>query len=489
EAAIIIWKLGEKHDIFNESTDDNKENWVVYKMLRGHIEDIYDLSWSSCSNFLISGSVDNTAIMWDVNKGKSIGMLSAQNGFVQGVTWDPQNNYIATLSTDRSCRIYNINSRKVIHRIKKANVPLPDSNDETKSVRLYHDDTLKSFCRRLTFSPDGELLITPSGILELDNGETVNATYIFSRTNLTKPAVYLPTKNKYSVAVRCCPVLFQLRPIGNPDFKDSVEDAKPWEKYATVFSLPYRIVFAVATQDSVIIYDTQQVVPIAHISNCHYTCLSDLAWSEDGRMLLISSTDGYCSMITFDENELGTPYVAIDDVKQCFKMPDTKKTESVIPANKVNPVNKVELPVVVDKPKNDSVETERTRKRIQLITLSSPKNSKQPSKKSDTVDDPHGRSYVSNSGALSSNETENPSLPSTPVCEDSEIKSDAMEEPSDIKLVLEPSSDGFNLQRIKNEDENCNAGGRTSAGEIPTKNVDNKAPRRVQLITLSSKSK
>lgn len=36
---------------------------------RGHIEDVYDISWTRDGNFMVSGSVDNTAIMWDINKG------------------------------------------------------------------------------------------------------------------------------------------------------------------------------------------------------------------------------------------------------------------------------------------------------------------------------------------------------------------------------------------------------------------------------------
>lgn len=31
--------------------------------------------------------------------------------------------------------------------------------------------------------------------------------------------------------------------------------------------------------------------------------------TADGRMLIVSSTDGYCSLITFDEGELGTVYM------------------------------------------------------------------------------------------------------------------------------------------------------------------------------------
>lgn len=52
--------------------DNGKENWTVVKMMRGHLEDVYDLCWSPDSTHLISGSVDTTAIIWDVQKGKCI---------------------------------------------------------------------------------------------------------------------------------------------------------------------------------------------------------------------------------------------------------------------------------------------------------------------------------------------------------------------------------------------------------------------------------
>lgn len=45
-----------------------------------------------------------------------------------------------------------------------------------------------------------------------------------------------------------------------------------------MIALPYRMIFAVATQHSIMIYDTQQISPIAVISNIHYTRLTDVAW-------------------------------------------------------------------------------------------------------------------------------------------------------------------------------------------------------------------
>ena len=47
-------------------------------------------------------------------------------------------------------------------------------------------------------------------------------------------------------------------------------DSKPWNRTQTLFSLPYRMVYAVATQKTVILYDTQQELPFAKVSNIHY---------------------------------------------------------------------------------------------------------------------------------------------------------------------------------------------------------------------------
>jgi chromatin assembly factor 1 subunit B len=47
---------------------------------------------------------------------------------------------------------------------------------------------------------------------------------------------------------------------------------------ASAFALPYRMLYATATQDSVYIYDTQQCRPICAISGMHFAPITDLAW-------------------------------------------------------------------------------------------------------------------------------------------------------------------------------------------------------------------
>ncbi len=65
--------------------------------------------------------------------------------------------------------------------------------------------------------------------------------------------------------------------------------------------------FAVATLDTVYVYDTQHLHPIAALSGLHYDKYTDVAWSADGNTLMVASTDGYCSLIAFAPGELGTP--------------------------------------------------------------------------------------------------------------------------------------------------------------------------------------
>ena len=65
---------------------------------------------------------------------------------------------------------------------------------------------------------------------------------------------------KASIAVRWNPVPYQLNTT---------------EPY---IQLAYRYVYAVATQDSVYVYDTEQKEPLAYFSNLHYSPFTDLAW-------------------------------------------------------------------------------------------------------------------------------------------------------------------------------------------------------------------
>lgn len=135
-------------------------------------------------------------------------ILDAHLHYVQGVAWDPQSKYIASLSSDRSCRIYvnkPQNKNKGVEKLnyvcqhvitKSEQQVMDDSKVGTWSINfffcrwvifvfyflflyikvscfiklqsvkshLFHDETLPSFFRRLKWSPDGSFLLVPAGM-------------------------------------------------------------------------------------------------------------------------------------------------------------------------------------------------------------------------------------------------------------------------------------------------------------------------------------
>ena len=72
-------------------------------------------------------------------------------------------------------------------------------------------------------------------------------------------------------------------------------------------ALPYRMLWAVATLDSIVVYDSMAREPVLIASHTHYAPLTDLAWLPDGHGLLASSMDGYCTIVRFKPRALGKP--------------------------------------------------------------------------------------------------------------------------------------------------------------------------------------
>lgn len=201
-----------------------------------------------------------------------------------------------------------------------------------RNASLYANETLTSFFRRLTFTPDGSLLLTPAGQYQTQQQneggkptyEVINTVYIYTRGGINKPPIaHLPGHKKPSVAVRCSPMFYTLRqsppttkhitidtssaedpipalpePLSKPSPAPSIMEPPPPPTASDAptpkslsletsvsgigpkpaFSLPYRMVYAVATQDSVLLYDTQQQTPICVVSNLHCATFTDLAW-------------------------------------------------------------------------------------------------------------------------------------------------------------------------------------------------------------------
>ncbi|OMO98289.1 hypothetical protein COLO4_14025 [Corchorus olitorius] len=314
---MIIWKL---------HTTETGQSWKVLKNLSFHRKDVLDLQWSTDGAFLISGSVDNSCIIWDTNKGSVHQILDGHFHYVQGVAWDPLSKYVASLSSDRTCRIYVNKPQTKTKSVEKLNYICQHTitkaelqpTDDAKSVKnhLFHDETLPSFFRRLAWSPDGTFLLVPAGSYKVSpSSGTINTAYIFSRKDLSRPSLQLPCASKPVVAVRFCPIAFNLQGSNSAAF----------------FKLPYRLIFAVATLNSLYIYDTESAPPIAVLAGLHYAAITDIAWSYDAHYLALSSQDGYCTLIEFEKGDLGLP-ISLPEPKtmNVEKSPIVQKPDDMI---------------------------------------------------------------------------------------------------------------------------------------------------------------
>uniref|UniRef100_H2YBG7 CAF1B/HIR1 beta-propeller domain-containing protein n=1 Tax=Ciona savignyi TaxID=51511 RepID=H2YBG7_CIOSA len=83
------------------------ERWRCSHTLKGHTGDVLDLAWSPGDQWLASCSIDNTVVVWDVQKFPAITtVLKGHSSLVKGVTWDPVGSYLASQSDDKTVKVW-----------------------------------------------------------------------------------------------------------------------------------------------------------------------------------------------------------------------------------------------------------------------------------------------------------------------------------------------------------------------------------------------
>lgn len=306
---VVVWQKTDKPTSqFEQLHDDqlhNLEHWTPSRTLRA-TEDVYSLAFSPNLRYVISGTIDHCILIWDLSTGKQIQKLQDHAHFVQGLSWDPLNVYFASQSSDRTAIIYidatkkNKGSNK--KREFKFDLEATLFREEVENGRRYfRDETASTFFRRLSWSPDGLFLITVCGqYKESTNIEPSNCAYVFLRGYWDRPFLQLPVPDDDNpepvVGAQWSPVFYQPKqPLDSP-----------WKLEH------YRMVFALYTLNTLLIYDTSCSEPIGMISNLHLCSLTDVTWSPDGEFLMVSSKDGYVSVVTF-EGELGNSWNMIDN--------------------------------------------------------------------------------------------------------------------------------------------------------------------------------
>uniref|UniRef100_F1KYV1 Chromatin assembly factor 1 subunit B n=1 Tax=Ascaris suum TaxID=6253 RepID=F1KYV1_ASCSU len=366
DGQVFLWKIGPETssattvDTFQlDDMPPNKENWVRMRSNIRHDSDVCALCWSPNSQYLATVSNDESLLVYNVKAGCRLWVIRNYRHFPNGIVWDPRGKYLVTMSTDRKLDIIDAakgSKLKCIWSVHMKPGIFCGEHLQAESYKLFHDDQLISFARGPDFTPDGELLIVPCAHLEV-GGSNIYGTYIFRRCDFDKerPYAFLPSP-KPTFRVACSPIIFELR-----------QDVE-----GNASGLPYRMIWAVLTRDSVTVYDSQCTMPFAYVDNIHYNTLTDLAWSTDGKILLISSLEGYCSFIRFNLSSLGVAAEKVPEPPQSPQLILPKKTPKR--TTKVEVINEGEGKVSVSAEGSKASLTPLRNRDAANITPSRPKN-------------------------------------------------------------------------------------------------------------------
>ena len=363
---VIIWV--QKSRPLNFGSSEEKICWSNYKILRGHSGDVYDLSWNPESKYLISGSVDNYCMIWNIEKAKCVNRFMDHEHFVQGVSWDPRNKYILTQSSDKSVRFYKNTNSKLemkfiyINQLKRFEIK-NNSNKNNPNLNSNNNNTNNNIENNNKTNTNENALPQQQDIAN-NNNNNENKMPIEEEQNKIKKEKDSNQKNvvtyhyyfadedqcntfvrrsSFSPDGKICLLVsgvmqnpqnknelnFVVWGVSRKDFsrpqfyiptlnKSSTcvrfcplifhkKDPDPDNTTPALLDLNYVMIFAIGTNDSVFIYGTDSIQPRYAITNIHYQSITDLAWNGD-KMLAVSSSDGYISFVIFEENELGVPY-------------------------------------------------------------------------------------------------------------------------------------------------------------------------------------
>ncbi len=152
--------------------------------LNGHAGKVVAAAFSPDGRQIVTGSLDNTARVWDAESGTEFACLNAHTRSVQSASFSPDGRRIVTRSEDNTVRVWDAESGKEIaclnahtSRVSSASFS-PDgrrivTGSEDNTARVWDAESGKelaclnapSFVKSASFSPDGRRIVTGS----LDN--------------------------------------------------------------------------------------------------------------------------------------------------------------------------------------------------------------------------------------------------------------------------------------------------------------------------------
>jgi len=169
------------------------------KILKGHTNLIYSLSWMPDSNRLVSASDDKSIIVWDIKQGQRIVKLLGHSDKVRSVTVSPNGQYIASGSRDRTIRLWDGKTLNFIKVLSSQETWVPSISFFPNGDKLLSGSNMSiepwnlniisvpSGKKELTFNEHDNIVlatgISPDGKLAATGGGDDNLIYLWDTTN------------------------------------------------------------------------------------------------------------------------------------------------------------------------------------------------------------------------------------------------------------------------------------------------------------------
>ncbi len=105
-----IYVATEGPDIYNLTVSGKEKN-----VFSGHTDEVNTLAYAFNNRYLISGSSDKTAIIWNVKNGKVVQTLTGHTWKVTQVAFSKDSRFAITGSTDGTIKIWEVETGKLLH--------------------------------------------------------------------------------------------------------------------------------------------------------------------------------------------------------------------------------------------------------------------------------------------------------------------------------------------------------------------------------------
>ena len=159
-----------------------RQTHLEIKTFRGHSDSVYSVAFSPNGQRIVTGSLDDTAKVWEVASGQELFTLRGQGGGIWSVAFSPDGQRIVTGSGDHTAMVWEAASGRKLLTLKGHNACVesvafsPDGQrivtgsgdhtamvwDATSGTNLLTLKGHSTWVESVAFSPDGQRIVTGS---------------------------------------------------------------------------------------------------------------------------------------------------------------------------------------------------------------------------------------------------------------------------------------------------------------------------------------